>query len=345
MGNILIYLKYLLRELISPINYILAFLIGFTINFFQGIGIFSSTVPFIVPIIVQSISKSGVKFKNRQVQTLVRLPQLRKDPTFVMKKSGEIVACDGITKSTLQGAGIKCFQDIFPNSNETEHQKLIDVIIDKEELYNKLLYSSVLDKWYEVNAKCDELKSLILIWLEDVSHNVELDEKLRLVTNFSKQLLISLNQKAYKDSSDKLLSEFILNDGYEAVFIANINSNGSLKGKVYKRDDDVLEMSEDIVIDSQSEVSIWQSRRKNKIVSGNVNDYDSEKKFYDTYIFDTRVKEFIGNPIFNFINFHEEDVSIIVFNKPDQITDSDLLFIEAIVNSAFIISLMEHKKN
>ncbi|MCG8702273.1 MAG: hypothetical protein MI922_29750 [Bacteroidales bacterium] len=345
MRNILIYLKYLLKELISPINYILAFLIGFTINFFQGIGIFSSTVPFIVPIIVQSISKSGVKFKNRQVQTLVRLPQLRKDPTFVMKKSGEIVACDGITKSILEGAGIKYFKDIFSNSNKTDLQGLIVEIVDKEELYNKLLYSEVLDKWYEVNAKCDELKSLILIWLEDVSHKVELDEKLRLVTNFSKQLLISLNQRAYKDSSDKLLSEFILNDGYEAVFIANIDSKDSLQGKVYKRENHELEMSEAIVIDSQSEASIWQSRRKNKIVTGNVNDYGSEKEFYDTYIFDTRVEEFIGAPIFNFINFHEEDVSIIVFNKPGPIIDSDLLFIEAIVNSAFIISLMEHKKN
>src|SRR6056297_3950224 len=111
----IIFFRLLGKEFISPLNYLMAFLIGITINFFQGLGVFYSAVPFIVPIIVQGISKASVKFGNKDLNLLVRLPMERKDPAFVMNTTGEIVASEGKTRDFLNKHSIVNFSDLFEN--------------------------------------------------------------------------------------------------------------------------------------------------------------------------------------------------------------------------------------
>ena len=124
--TMLIYFKFLFKELISPLNYFMAFLIGVVINFFQGIGIFSSLVPFIVPIIVQSISKASVKFGNRNLNLLVRLPMEKKDPAFVINTSGEVVAFEGKTKDLFSKYKIINFQDLFENQQVSDIKRVLN---------------------------------------------------------------------------------------------------------------------------------------------------------------------------------------------------------------------------
>src|SRR6056297_3775007 len=107
----IIFFRLLGKEFISPLNYLMAFLIGITISFFQGLGVFYSAVPFIVPIIVQAISKASVKFGNRNLNLLVRLPMERKDPAFVMNEKGSVIASEGKTKEFLEKHSIEVFSD------------------------------------------------------------------------------------------------------------------------------------------------------------------------------------------------------------------------------------------
>lgn len=73
LNNLALYLKFLFKEFISPLNYFLAIFIGIVINYLLGKGVFSSWVPFFVPILVQSISKASVKYSNRNLSLLIKL--------------------------------------------------------------------------------------------------------------------------------------------------------------------------------------------------------------------------------------------------------------------------------
>jgi hypothetical protein len=66
-----------------------------------------------VPIIVQSISKASVKFSNRHLSLLVRLPMERKDPAFVMNHAGEIIAYEGNKKKLIDKFSFNKNQDFF----------------------------------------------------------------------------------------------------------------------------------------------------------------------------------------------------------------------------------------
>jgi hypothetical protein len=111
----------------------MAFLIGVVIIFFQGIGIFSSLVPFIVPIIVQSISKASVKFGNRNLNLLIRLPIEKKDPAFDINKEGEIVVSEEKNKDLFEN------QQVIDIKEMRKKKKLIPLLCIGKEIRNKLM--------------------------------------------------------------------------------------------------------------------------------------------------------------------------------------------------------------
>ena len=97
-----VFLKFLGKELINPITYLVAFLIGATINVFQGDSIFFSAVPYVVPFFVQGFAKASIKYKNRDMDILCQLPAERQDPAFVIDKDGRIVAAAGNTRTLFK---------------------------------------------------------------------------------------------------------------------------------------------------------------------------------------------------------------------------------------------------
>ncbi len=338
---VFIFLRFLLKEFMTPLNYVIAFFIGLVINFFQGIGVFASFVPFIVPVIVQSISKASVKFSNRNINTLVKLPIEKKDPAFVMNVDGEIIAAEGLTKKLFNENHIRTFYDFVDN----EKKEIVDQLITascktfKHEVDE--FCADKLGKWYNVNIKADEESKNLLVWLEDVTLRKNLDEKIQKIRSFLKQTMLGIDEQLKSAVGYDRLAEFVLAEGYHGVFITNIDHQGNLKGYVFKRDDnEKIEKSDQIIISRDSDAPIWESRKNKGMVTSSRKLFKNEEKFDEKFKFDKRVLSFLNFNIHNFVNFHEEDISFIAFNKENDITPYDLSFMEAIVNSAFTVNYL-----
>jgi hypothetical protein len=109
-------------------------------------------------------------------------------------------------------------------------------------------------------------------------------------------------------------------------------------GNVYKIEgNSAIERSEQIVIPKDSPVPIWDSRKNKGIVSDTRENYSDPSEFDSKHAFDERVVNFLNFKIDNFINYHEQNISFIIFNKNEKITNFDHTLMEAMVNSAFTI--------
>ncbi len=182
--NMLIYLKYVVRELINPLNYLMALAIGIIINYFQGVGLFVSAVPFIVPIIVQSLSKASVKYKNRGQALLVRLPMEKKDPAFVINRTGDIIASEGLTKDFFNNHRIDNISELFEDNPELMAE--IKAFSCTSEIYNAELYATKADKYYEVYIKADTFSNYLLVWLEEVTIRVKAQTECESIAMFAR---------------------------------------------------------------------------------------------------------------------------------------------------------------
>jgi len=343
--SVFIYFRFLLKELISPLNYFMAVLIGIVINFFQGMGVFSSFVPFLVPIIVQSISKASVKFGNRNLNLLVRLPMEKKDPAFVINKSGEIVVSEGKTKDIFTKYQITNFQDLFENQQIINIKNLINKSCETKTHISEEWFSPKTKNWYSLNLKSDDLSDNILVWLDNISLRKKLDERLNKVRNFSTQMMLSIDEQLKTADSYDRLAQFIIDQGYKATFITSKEINGNLKGFVYKIIDGHVNKSNEIIIAKESEAPIWKSRHSLGIVTDSTHNYTDSDLFYQKNKFNTEVSDFLNFKIENFVNYHEENISVISFNKHSYINQHDLTLMEGIVNSVFTINYLVTKIN
>jgi hypothetical protein len=180
----------------------------------------------------------------------------------------------------------------------------------------------------------------VLVWLDDISLRKKLDERLNKVRNFSTQMMLSIDEQLKTSDSYDRLAQFVLDQEYKGVFITSKEKDGNLKGFVYKTLNGRINKSTEIVIPKDSEAPIWKSRRSLGIVTDDNKNYNDLDVFYQQNRFDPRVLEFLDFKIENFINYHEEDISVITFNKHSEITQHDLTLMEGIVNSAFTINYL-----
>lgn len=166
MDKVRLVVRYAICELTSPLNYTLALIIGVTINHFQGLGIFASPVPFIVPVIVQTISKASVKMANRQTNLLAKLPEHRQDPTFVIDGRGAIIAMAGKTRSIFVQHGITTMSQLL---NEAT-MSLLDEL--KQEGYVEAKpYIGLLENSYSLKGIWQE--ECGMIWLTSIKNSDE----------------------------------------------------------------------------------------------------------------------------------------------------------------------------
>jgi len=329
------------KEFISPLNYLMAFLIGLTINFFQGLGVFYSAVPFIVPIIVQGISKASVKFGNRNINLLVRLPMERKDPAFVISERGQIIASEGSTRTFLEKYNIETFSDLFENQKVSAIKGFIYKACYQDGYHAQEWYSPKIGKWFAIHMKADSLSNNLLVWLDDITLRKNLIYKLSKVRNFITQMMLSVNEQVELADSFDRMAKFVLDMGYQGVFITTKNDSESLVGNVYKRGENAeIKKSDEILIPKDSPAPIWDSRKNKGIVSDARENYQHSSKFDQKHAFDQRVLDFLGFRIDNFINYHEQNISFIIFNKHAPITHFDHTLMEAIVNSAFTVNYL-----
>jgi serine phosphatase RsbU (regulator of sigma subunit) len=302
--NTSVFLKFLGKELINPITYLIAFLIGATINALQGNGIFFSVVPYVVPLLVQGFAKASLKFKSKDIDILCQLPAERKDPAFVIDRQGCIIASEGNTKSFFKKNNITKIHDLFGDSDGKTILKAAEEFIADRESEPLELYSEIAGKWYQVQTKIGA-GDHILIWLDEISSRKAMDVSLSAIRGFSREVINSINELVIKNDIYDRLALLILREGYQAVFITREDKEGILCGYVFKGKADDLAKSELIQIPENSAAPIWESRKAACDIYGCVAS-----------------------------NYAEGDVSIIAFNKEGGIHKHDSSVINTVVNSA-----------
>lgn len=331
-------LKYLAKELINPITYLVAFLIGAAINTLQGNGLWFSAVPYIVPLFVQAFAKASIKFKNKDMDILCQLPAERQDPVFVINKKGRVLAAAGNTEQLFKKHHVKRLHDLFEKSDAATILKANDDIRAKWQAEPLELNSKVTDKWYQIKTKIGE-GGHILIWLDEISSRKAMDISLTAIRGFSREVMNSINELAKKNDIYDRLALLILKEGYEGVFITREDKDGNLAGYVFKGNSHKLVKSEYVQVPEASAAPIWASRKAECDISGCVATASRpesmpQAEFEKTHPFDERVKSFLGFAISNYINYAEGDVSIIAFNKKDGIKKFDTDVINTVVNTA-----------
>ncbi|MBW2488667.1 MAG: serine/threonine-protein phosphatase [Deltaproteobacteria bacterium] len=331
-------LKYLAKELINPITYLVAFLIGASINTLQGNGLWFSAVPYIVPLFVQSFAKASIKFKNKDMDILCQLPAERQDPVFVIDKMGRVVAVAGNTKKLFKRHHIKKLDDLFEKSEADTILKATDDMRAKWQVEPMELNSKVTGRWYQVKTKIGE-GGHVLIWLDEISSRKAMDISLTAIRGFSREVLNSINELAKENDIYDRLALLILKEGYQGVFITREDQDGNLAGYVFKGNNHELLKSEYIQVPEASAAPIWASRKAECDIYGCVAtatrpDSMPQADFEKAHPFDERVKSFLGFAITNYINYAEGDVSIIGFNKKDGIKKFDTDVINTVVNTA-----------
>jgi serine phosphatase RsbU (regulator of sigma subunit) len=317
-----VFLKLLGKELINPITYLVAFLIGATINVFQGNSIFFSAVPYVVPLFVQGLATASIKFKSRDMDILCQLPAERQDPAFVIDKDGRIVATAGNTRTLFKKNNIKKIHDLFGNPEAKIILKATEEINEDWETEPLELYSKITGKWYQTKTKIGA-SDHILIWLDEISSRKAMDVSLSAIREFSREIINSINEL----------------EDYQGVFITREDKEGNLSGYAFKGKPDGLVKSELIQIPENSSAPIWASRKAECDIYGCVASATkpqsmTQAAFEKEHLFNERVKAFLGFAITNYINYAEGDVSIIAFNKQDGIKKFDSDVINTVVNTA-----------
>lgn len=201
MINLLtIYGKYWISEWARPINYITALIVGLLINFLQSREPFTSVVPFVIPMLVQSFARAGVRYKNRFSEILLLLPEERSDPAFVMNKNGQIIASAGKTQSYFKKNNIHSIFDIFKKDDLFALFIAVDGTRGTHHVESLELHSSPANKWYLVQVKAVSEKPQVLVWLQDITKRKMLDLRLSVIRGFSEDipleaLIVSLADK------------------------------------------------------------------------------------------------------------------------------------------------------
>ena len=340
--NISMYTKFLGQELISPATILTAFLVGAAINAAQSRDIFFSAIPYIIPLFVQGIAKASLKYKNINIDLLCQLPAERKDPAFLCDRTGFITASQGVTQQFLTDNGITKLDDLFGGENAQKILESVDLSMHNPAPEPPELFSEITGKWYQVQSKIGG-SGHILIWMDEISSRKEMEFSLSAIRGFNREVVNSIDQLVVNNDIYERLAQLIIREGYQGVFITREDREGNLSGYVFKGQSDDLIRSELTAVSEKSSAPIWASRRAECdlnacVISSSNSEFTSQGSFEKEHPFDDRVKDFLEFAISNYINYAEGDVSIIAFNKDTGPNKYDPVFINAVVNTARMVT-------
>ncbi len=334
ISEIKVYLEYAAKEATNFQVYASAAVIGTIICFFTN---HYSAVPFIVPLLVQILVKSNVRFRNRHKDALLELPAQTEAPALIMDIQGNIVLSTGRTLDIFNQYAITNIKEFI---NEEAFEEIIHTAFSEDSAQtgsnSAEAFSPRTLKWYEIKSKTTGIRygskeQKVLVWFQDISLQKIYQLRLRDLLRYSNSLIDSLEQPLKPDAEYDHLSLFLLKE-YEAVFITRADKENNLKGYVYKNTPDRVIKSDPITISSQSLAPINVSRKKAQIITADISSYDSTQAFLHDNPLDPAVLKFIEVPVRNFITFNEADISIIAFNFRSRITDYEKHFFKIVVN-------------
>lgn len=337
------YAYYVLQEFKVIRHYALTAIMGGMIFLLSdAFSLYQFIVPFIVLIVVGSFER----YRTRDLNTLIELPAQRDDPSFIMDHTGRIALAAGKTKSLFDSLGVVRIQDFIGQEGFEAILMNIDPTCTEPITVPVEIYSSRTRKWYEAKAKpmmlyCSRPLGKYLVWFQDISFRKAYDLQQKELLDYTGELVSRIRELVKKDNALENLAAYILSN-YRAVFIIKKTDTNQFVGYVFKQGKREVIRSAPITLHISSLAPVLQSRHQSRIVSDDVSHYASLKTFYAQYNFDRRVRSFIGEPIQNFINYHQGDLSIIVFNAKKKVTAYEKKFIEVLLNlSQSVLTLVE----
>lgn len=327
------YSFYIRQELRNPAIYLTSALIGLLAIWMMNAP---SIIPFLIPFIVQTAAHAILRFKNRDVDTLLLLPGQREDPTFIIDLDGNIVLSAGKTEQLFKKISITSMIDLIGADAFDRLINQLDHSCIDPETRSIDIYSGRLENWYEIKFKpivscCGRLPEKLLIWFTKVTAQREAELRQRDLLHYTDSLISDIKTLARKKSTYDHLAAYILNN-YEGVLITRNDPDGDLSGYMFKGNGEVRR-SEAIVIAGDSYAPVFLSRREATVISDDIRNYPSASAFDKKYNFDERVRSFLDVPIRNFINYHAGDVSIIAYNSVRAINFQENIFIEILLNT------------
>ncbi len=324
MYTIKLFFRLFFREMISPVNYLFSFIAGASVNFFTSGNPLANVTLFLVLIIVQSYSKATVHLINRKKEILLLLPKEWEDPAFITDRTGKIVAAIGYTEELFKEHKILNIKDLL--------------IIDDSYKENTIseAFSTITQLWYSVKVK--KVDDLYLIWMENINDSVNLELRIGIQRQFSNDIINSLSDLVYQNDIYDRLARMILLDNYEGVFFTRYTDDRDLKGTAYKFRKGKYEKSHTIEVSSDSSAPVNLSRKKDSIVTDSLKNYKNRAEFEKANPFNNKIKDFMDHNIFNFVNYHKGDITIIAFNNINEVTSYDLRTMESAVDNARVVS-------
>jgi hypothetical protein len=328
--NLSDYLKFFLAEFLIIFNYINALIIGLIVNGLMGQNFPGQTAPYIIPLIVQAISKSMLKYKNRHIERLVQLPSEREDPAFIMKENGDIILSTGLTLKKFKNNNISNISQLIGDDG-FEYLSLSFFDDGKGNMQARQieLFSELFKSWYEIKikfifSKFSSFNKEYLIWFTDITELKKQSKRMSNMLSFSNDIITSLPiilEKYVRDDIFTMLADFVLSTGYYAIFISMQTKDENFKGIVFKQSEDKIEKSGIISIEN---ASILASSKNQELITSNVASFCSREEFDRQYNFNEKIKMFLKCPINNFLFYNRiNNILIIMFNKNENIPDND----------------------
>jgi hypothetical protein len=235
------YCFFVQQQLRNPLNYISSALIGLLVMWIlDSFSIFALLVAFLVQTAVQAV----LRFKNRDMETLLLLPGQREDPAFVMGLDGSIVLATGNTERLFKKNAIKNIIDLIEAEGLDGLISKLDHRCPDPETRSIELYSKRLQNWYEIKFKpiishCGRLPDKLLVWFSEKTSQKEAELRQRDLLHYTDSLISNIKALAKQMSTYDHLAAFILTN-YQGVLIARIDPDGNLNGYVFKHSGELL---------------------------------------------------------------------------------------------------------
>ena len=324
MTGFVLFLSCLVKELISPVIYVVGFLVGVLINFLQSGMAFYSPVPFIIPILVQISTRSWLRYRNRNNVKLMSISMERDEPSFICDSSGKFLVTSGRPTAYLKREQIDSLSRLFGGNPLADPVLLADAEISGRVVE---MESPIMNRIYAVRCRKSDVGWMI--WLIDVTERRQLDRRLEGIDSFRQYIIRDLAIVARDEDIDERTARLILADGWRAVFIAMADHREyekvtALIGHVFRFESGEILMSHPIRIGKESDAPIWRSFRNQDRVLAKRSDYSGDQEWKNAYPLHPIVQDFLGHPYpSNLINWHEGQLLVIAFDKKAGLTDLD----------------------
>jgi serine phosphatase RsbU (regulator of sigma subunit) len=307
--------------------------------FFWSNDYVSTSLFFLLFTILFITAISIEQLRNRNTDLLCQMPLERKDPTFIVDRSGRIHQSKGYTGRLFEKFNISQLNQILDEEN---CEKILDFSGKKQIADNQTLecFSETFEKWFQIQFKPTLDKKNIYIWLIDIGHRKRLDLSLSAIRRFSQEVIDNINVLIRNNDVYDRLAGLMLKEGFEGIFIIKTTANSDMVGYAFKLTGQGINKSKKITVRNDSPISILMSRKTGKLTYAVKPASLSQSDFEGQYPFDEKVKAFLGFPIVNFLNYHEGEISIIAYNKKQGIATYDHLLMETLVNTARIVSYL-----